>query len=710
MHLLSPRLRRRTVAAGAATALVGGLLVATIGTADAAAPSSGTLSESSQSLSYGGGPFLVSNVSATAGPADCSAPTSCDDYALTVDPTAAAPGRSLRINVQWANTVADFDVYLLDKDGREVAAAASSSDPEVIITAPVAGLYTVRVVPFTVAGDSYTATLSLTTDAPPPPVSSAPATGFDNFPAPATLPRVHDAGEPSIGYDGKTDASMYQAYTATYRTTYDDTTSPATATFTDVSANLAKGCPGGSTTSLDPILATEPLTGRTIESQLLDVRAAGSLSCVTSDAGKTWTTSQGGGLNSAVDHQTLGWGPYAPTGVAALRTYPSAELYYCSQDIADASCSTSSDGGITFGPAVPMYTLQQCGGLHGHVKVGPDGTAYVPNKSCGGMPAVVVSEDNGLTWAIRPVPGGSPGESDPSVAIAKDGTVYLGWNGADNHAFTAVSHDKGKTWSSPVDVGAQLGIQNTVFPAAVAGDGDRAAVAFIGTTTAGNSSETDVFKGVWQLYVASTFDGGTSWKTSDVTGADPVQRGSICTGGTTCGNDRNLLDFMDATLDPAGRVLVGYADGCTAACATTTAPTATTTGYRDAYATIARQSTGLRMFAANDPVVAPTPVVDLTVRDLQTRMDEKGRVFVSALAVNSGNQPLSGITVAFFDGRKSAFGTSSPIALAGGETQRVEVLYKAAGSGRQVVAVIDPQNTIAEQNEGNNKTASSPAS
>ncbi len=135
----------------------------------------------------------------------------------------------------------------------------------------------------------------------------------------------------------------------------------------------------------------------------------------------------------------------------------------------------------------------------------------------------------GLTWAIRPVAAGSPGESHPSVGIADDGTVYLSWNGADNHAFTSVSRDKGLTWSTPYDVGTQLGIQNVAFPAAVAGDSGRAAVAFLGTTTGGNSQETDVFKGVWQLYVASTFDGGKTWKTSNATGADPVQRGSICT-------------------------------------------------------------------------------------------------------------------------------------------------------------------------------------
>jgi len=531
-----------------------------------------------------------------------------------------------------------------------------------------------------------------------PPVSNAPVSGFGNYPAPESLKNAHRAGEPSLGYDRKTGKALYQASLSTYQVGFRDTSTATTASYLDRSASAATGCPVGSTISLDPILATDKATGRTIESQLLDVRAAGSLSCVTANDGQSWWVSQGGGFNSGVDHQTLGWGPYAPGGVAAVHTFGS-ELYYCSQDIADASCSTSSDGGTTFGPAVPMYNLTQCGGLHGHVKVGPDGTAYVPNKSCGGHPAVVVSTDNGLSWVIRPVPAAMSGKSDPSVGIADDGAVYLSWNGADNHASTSVSHDKGLTWSPPYDVGTQLGIQNVAFPAAVAGDANRAAVAFLGTTTGGNSQETDVFKGVWQLYVASTFDGGKTWTTSNATGSDPVQRGSICTGGTTCGKDRNLLDFIDATIDPAGRVLVGYADGCTAACVTTTAPVATTTGYRDALATISRQSSGLRMYAAADPKP------DLTVSSVVASRDSRHVEHVSALLSNAGAATATGAVTRFLNG-STVIGNAPAVTLAPGASTRVDVVWSAVKKGTYTVtAVADPNNLIAESREDNNTSS-----
>lgn len=72
---------------------------------------------------------------------------------------------------------------------------------------------------------------------------------------------------------------------------------------------------------------------------------------------------------------------------------------------------------------VPIYTFTTvnevdlpvtpgtCGGLHGHVRVSPDGTTYVPNENCmdaSGVsrPGVAVSMNNGLSWSVRTVPDG----------------------------------------------------------------------------------------------------------------------------------------------------------------------------------------------------------------------------------------------------------------------------------------------------------------
>ena len=174
------------------------------------------------------------------------------------------------------------------------------------------------------------------------------------------------------------------------------------------------------------------------------------------------------------------------------------------------------------------------------------------------------------------------------MGIGANGTVYFGYVGADGKPGVAVSTDHGKTWAHQQTVGSEFSIQNAVFPTMVAGDDDRASFAYIGTPTEGNYQDTVNFKGVWHLYVTTTYDGGQTWVTTDATPNDPVQRGSICTGGTTCGNDRNLLDFIDVTIDDHGRVEVGYADGCINACVTDPSK-----NNHDAYATIAGRSRDL---------------------------------------------------------------------------------------------------------------------
>lgn len=291
-----------------------------------------------------------------------------------------------------------------------------------------------------------------------------------------------------------------------------------------------------------------------------------------------------------------------------------------SQDVVTAFCSRSDDGGLTFGPGIPIYTFEHvngvdlpiapgtCGGLHGHVRVAPDGTVYVPNDDCldangARRPGVAVSTDNGLSWIVRTVPDGmtaGAGASDPSVAAGANNTIYFGYANADGHAKIAVSRDRGQHWTKSADAGTPFGIQNTEFAEVIAGDDDRAAFAFLGTTTAGDTQSSD-FLGVWHLYVAFTDDAGRSWTTADATSSDPVQRGCIWNGGGSnpC---RNLLDFNDITVDQNGRMLVGYADGCTGTCVTDPTQNASTgpATAQDALATIARQVGGRGRFAALD--------------------------------------------------------------------------------------------------------------
>jgi hypothetical protein len=410
-------------------------------------------------------------------------------------------------------------------------------------------------------------------------------------------------GEATVDVNSEFGSIFYLGFLETMRLRVDDLTSPALETW-----DLKSGTLNSKVTS-DPILVADPDTGRVFAQQLI-VGEGQSLTEYSDDDGETWHASQGGGQRSGADHQSLATGPY-PAGLRPLTaTYRNA-VYYCSQDVAVVYCSRSDDGGVTFGPGIPIYTLVDCQGLHGHVKVAPDGTVYVPVAGCPSglissttsQPAVVVSQNAGLTWKVRKITTSAQGSgghgSDPSLAIARDGTVYYSYVDArNNHIHQVRSRSRGLTWERDVDLGTLAGITAAQFPAVVAGDPNRAAVAFFGTTYTGDGVDTAPnFEGTWQLFVAATYDGGLTYHVVDTAPGDPIQKGGIC-ADDFC---RNLLDFFDAVIDPTGRIIIGYEDGCVGGC-----PLGMPGTFSD-QAVVARQSGGRRMIAAFDPVEPNRP-------------------------------------------------------------------------------------------------------
>lgn len=424
--------------------------------------------------------------------------------------------------------------------------------------------------------------------------------GFTLSSAPSSLVYAADAGEPSIGVNWNSDAVMFQSYAATYRIDV----SGAAPVWTDASSPY-------SIFNLDPIAFTDPVTGRTFAGGLDGTCSA--LSYTDADgADLSWVPMTNSCAGAGWDHETIGGGPFAAplTGVG----YPNA-VYYCSQtglSPGPAWCALSTDGGISFNGGTYTWTTQ-CFGLHGHVKVGPDGWAYLPNAGCGATQGGARSSNNGLTWSVFNVPGiAKTDQFDPSIAVggtAASNKAYFCARDGNGHPKIAVSSDHAATWSTPVDVGASLNLQNIEFPAMVAGDADRAACAFLGTTTAGDTQKS-TFNGVWHLYIATTFDGGATWTTVRAS-SDPVQKGCIWAGGGS-NECRNLLDFMDAAVTRTGRVVVGFADGCIGSCATGSATT------KSSWAAIALQTSGSPLFAAFDnaaPTAPPAPTLTGTAGD-----------------------------------------------------------------------------------------------
>ncbi|HEV8523853.1 MAG TPA: hypothetical protein VGQ71_05090, partial [Terriglobales bacterium] len=297
---------------------------------NAANPTSGTVSETTPVVTWDGPVFMTPTASAS-----CNGPNdpSCDNFRLNIVPPASG-SYIVKITIQPFGS-GDWDLQVYAPDGTVAGNSgnAPSQAENVTLSNPASGTYTVAAAPFAPSPGlplpgltSYAgrAELVKVITTPPPPPGNEPITYFNHAPPPP-LGRDSSA-EPSIGCNWKTDKVFFLGHFDTLRITFDDCSSPAKDTWEDksfVTTNVL---------TLDPILFTDRETGRTIVSQL---SAKCSTMAFTDNDGDLWVPSQGCGINSGVDHQTVGGGRFAapltrdPNGPV----YPNA-VYYCSQDIA----------------------------------------------------------------------------------------------------------------------------------------------------------------------------------------------------------------------------------------------------------------------------------------------------------------------------------------------------------------------------------------
>jgi len=677
---------------------------------------------------------LAPNLTFFAGSGTCQVPNSCSTFTLTIASSVATPSSgydptkyNIFIEVSWATASEDYDTWMCSGSGNcvqanVVASNTSTADPETIIlpaaTFP-AGTYTINLVNTSGAAEPYNGTVYLaaipqqtncTGNCTPP--------RYQNYPA--GVGQADNAGEPSIGVDWNPnvaslkDVSSSDFTTGTmrkntggvafftsganeWRVNFDDCPSPAVNKWEDVSATTTQqfvlSDPIGfvdhytnNPTNVGQVYPEPQTTGRVFTLDLVGGQG-NSLGSFSDNDGISYTPGGNGGPGQGPDHETLGGGPYNPNSTPPpppqTVTYgsPPNAIYYCSQNIvAEAECSRSDNGGQTFGPGVIIYNPATCtGGIHGHVKVAPDGTVYVPNSSCGengGTTGVAVSTDNGLTWTQNNV-AMSSSTQDPSLGIGQNNvgkpagnltgtnTIYLGYTDGDGHPKIAHSGDRGAHWSTPVDVGVPFGVTHGVFPVVVAGDDNRAAFGFVGTGpgiatnppgTCDPYGATLNCANIWHLYIATTYDGGANWVTIDATPNDPVQTGTVCLQGTTCAAGRNLLDFNDFSVDAEGRGVLGYADGCVNCGNTFQGQSGASHG------TVARQSGGRRLFSHFDPVEPAPPAAPQMV----SATSQPGGTLVTWLEPDNGGSPITGYNV--YRGTTSGGENPVPIATVSGET------------------------------------------
>jgi hypothetical protein len=636
---------------------------------------------------------------------------------LTVSANSVATTKEIFIEGTWTPVQNDFDIYIEDVGGAVIAQNSSTANPSALILPIPADGTVYHIFILASVGAGNLSVLVKLIDIPNP-VNQGPGAPprYMNYPAGASQA---NGGEPSIGTDWNPNVpslkhdlvntggvALYTTAAAVnsvtnWRANFDDCSSPAVNLWENISVQTT---PAG----LDVIGFTDHYSAGQLgiayppphtpgRHFFIDLGAGDSVGSISDNDGNSYLPGGNGGPGQGPDHETLGGGPYHSPLSPVGPVYQNA-IYYCSQSLTEAECSRSDDGGQTFAPAVPIYNPTVClGGIHGHVKVSPQGTVYVPNSACfsgSGVAGAAVSTNNGITWNQISVPG-STGDQDPSIGIGQNNvgkpanqmpnTIYLGWVSADGHAHAAHSPDEGATWQDDIDVGSILGVQNAVFPVVVAGDDNRAAFGFIGTTTPGIAAFSDdgSFHGVWHLYIAHTYDGGHNWILIDATPIDPVQTGQVCLKGTGCAHARNLLDFNDFTVDSQGRGLLAYADGCVNCDNTFTSQSTA------AHGTIARQSGGRRLFSAFDNPPEPhQPDAPQVLSAVRVAGPPSG-VLVSWLEPDNGGSPITGYNIY----RGTSSGTETFLASVSGNTTN-KYLDQTADSSTNYFYRVTALNTI----------------
>ena len=574
----------------------------------ASTPSSGTLTDTSGPQTYMAGPFFVANptpvIFVDQGPECFGSEQPCDDYALTVTLPAgyhtAHPNAAVKVTMSWTDNgsgASDYDLYIYKNpradctpntctstDGSQAAdyQSASSANPEIATISPLADgtqKYTLVVVPYTPSGETVNVKIELLPGSggggggtgfggPDPTTPGVPR--YQNFFAPDGTSAQSSEGEFNIGFNPHTGRIMTMNIGPIWRLTPPELLSPAKPECCEA---LWEDKDNPTTnTGLDPILWTDQKTGRTFSSN--STVGANAVYGYTDNDGDLWVPFGIAAPNGGADHETIGSGPY-PASLSALSTpvNQGEAVYYCSQDIVGpASCYRSDTLGASYGPSVLAYNGQgpgvpggTCGGLHGHIHVAPDGTAWLPVNQCSGLQGGVFSTDGGTTWNTFTVPNAisQTQGADPSIAIDSDSTIYYSYvnnepvaagNPPEGHARVVVGHRVGNTvnWTNYFDIGASHGIKNAAEIEAVGGSSGRAAVGFPGTDVAGDYQAIS-FPGKWYAFIATTYDGGVTWTTVNATPNDPVQSmtGIWQQGGSH--QDRNLLDFNEITIDDKGR-------------------------------------------------------------------------------------------------------------------------------------------------------------
>ncbi len=539
-----------------------------------ATPANGTLTGTSSSVNWSGGPF-------TAVATDTSSCTSlnCDTFFLNINTPAGFfttfPNDEVQIRITWQGVTNEFDLYLFDPSGNLLASSVQSFETfEEIDAGPLPnGTYKLIIVASQTVNVSYSGTAII---APDPTVANGKAryqpgkmvfgTPFElqrpNDPANSVITVVFDQDvEPRVVHDSLGNlyaaaiqgvpggVDVWKSYdggkTFTYLGQPDGTQVLAT---TGVTTGTGLG--GGD----------EDLAVGTSGNVYMNSLWLGSTTQASSfNGGNTWAVNP---LSSDIPADDRQW----------IASYGGNTLYLTYKQLGALLNGTvsivvvrSDDGGLTF-PQITQVTTPVSGvqpGDQGNIAVDPNNgnvyTVFFDQTST--QVWIARSTDGGVTFDLKLVYQG-PADTSlahvfSAVAVDDGSNLHVVFSDGVN-TYLTTSQDMGATWSHVVRVNNGASTRTAIQPWVVAGDAGKVDITWLGSSST-NFMDSSA---QWQVFIAQSQNDLASVPTfaqNSVTGV--VHVGPVCVNGLGCASGtRTLAEYWapDAYLD--GNALVVFPD------------------------------------------------------------------------------------------------------------------------------------------------------
>lgn len=348
----------------------------------------------------------------------------------------------------------------------------------------------------------------------------------------------------------------------------------------------------------DPFLHVDRDTGRIFRlmMQAQSVGGNGCMQLITSDdEGATWTEDPDLCVSPPFhDHPSLAAG--RPRGMLSPDGYDNL-VHLCLNHAHGTECAVSLDGAQSFLPPHLVFpsvdptkaTGAWCGGLNSPVTTDSVGRVFVPRLHCD-TPKVAVSEDGGLTWDVRTLPGPSasrdhllgvlPGVEPQYIdlnvmhlAIDAADKLHVVYVAADGLPYYLASADHGATWTPARQIAAPgiTAVATSLITVAAGADG-HVAFAYLATDHPDGYEAPSWDGATWDMWLGVLPGAGPiQWATVNPSD-DPLGVGDC--GVTRCAEDADeygpgMYDYIDLEVAPDGRPWIAMVDVCHAPCALT---------------------------------------------------------------------------------------------------------------------------------------------